>query len=98
MEHNTTFLLCLMLSSGFGRAGFALLYGDPGSGSLVWQLLLAAFFGVVFYVRFYARKFKDTMSLRGGDKQGNEPDALPRPGDDEEASVKTHDGVSAGKK
>jgi len=28
-----------------------LLYTDPGSGILVWQLVLAAFFGAMFYVR-----------------------------------------------
>jgi hypothetical protein len=26
-------------------------YADPGSGTLVWQLLLAAFFGGMFYFR-----------------------------------------------
>jgi len=26
-------------------------YTDPGSGTLVWQLLLAAFFGGMFYFR-----------------------------------------------
>jgi hypothetical protein len=28
-----------------------LLYTDPGSGTLIWQLLLAAFFGGMFYLR-----------------------------------------------
>jgi hypothetical protein len=27
------------------------LYADPGSGTLIWQLLLAAFFGGMFYFR-----------------------------------------------
>ncbi len=26
-------------------------YIDPGSGALIWQLLLAAFFGAIFYIR-----------------------------------------------
>ncbi len=26
-------------------------YGDPGSGALLWQLLLAAMFGGMFYIR-----------------------------------------------
>lgn len=26
-----------------------MLYADPGSGVLIWQLLLALFFGVTFY-------------------------------------------------
>jgi hypothetical protein len=28
-----------------------LLYTDPGSGTLIWQLLLAAVFGGMFYLR-----------------------------------------------
>jgi hypothetical protein len=26
-------------------------YADPGSGTLIWQILLAASFGVMFYLR-----------------------------------------------
>ena len=37
-----------------------LLYTDPGSGILVWQLVLAAFFGGMFYVR----KVKDLIVRR----------------------------------
>lgn len=37
-----------------------LLYTDPGAGTLVWQLLLAAFFGGMFYVR----KLKDLVQRR----------------------------------
>jgi hypothetical protein len=37
-----------------------LLYTDPGSGILIWQLLLAAFFGAMFYVR----KLKDLITQR----------------------------------
>lgn len=29
----------------------AFAYGDPGSGAMLWQLLLAASFGVMFYIR-----------------------------------------------
>jgi hypothetical protein len=32
-------------------AAYLFLYTDPGSGTLIWQLLLAAFFGGMFYVR-----------------------------------------------
>lgn len=38
----------------------AFIYTDPGSGTLVWQLLLAAFFGVAFYFR----RFKELLLLR----------------------------------
>ena len=37
-----------------------LLYADPGAGTLVWQLVLAAFFGGMFYVR----KLKDVVQRR----------------------------------
>jgi hypothetical protein len=37
-----------------------LLYTDPGSGILVWQLILAAFFGGMFYLR----KVKDLIVRR----------------------------------
>lgn len=37
-----------------------LLYTDPGSGTLVWQLILAAFFGGMFYLR----KLKDLIQRR----------------------------------
>jgi hypothetical protein len=35
------------------RLNFAplLLYADPGSGTLIWQLLLASLFGAMFYIR-----------------------------------------------
>jgi hypothetical protein len=29
----------------------ALAYIDPGSGALIWQALLASFFGALFYIR-----------------------------------------------
>jgi hypothetical protein len=37
-----------------------LLYTDPGSGTLVWQLVLAAFFGGMFYLR----KLKERIQRR----------------------------------
>ena len=37
-----------------------LFYTDPGAGTLVWQLVLAAFFGGMFYLR----KLKDVVQRR----------------------------------
>ena len=51
-------LLSVSLTHSF--ALFYLLYTAPGSGTLVWQLLLAAFFGVMFYFR----RLKDFLSRR----------------------------------
>ena len=46
--------------------GFAhlLLYADPGSGALALQLLLASFFGALFYLRSYLVKFKEMFKGR----------------------------------
>jgi hypothetical protein len=41
------FLLCLLI---IGETN-AHAYGDPGSGTLLFQLLLAASFGIMFYLR-----------------------------------------------
>ena len=37
-----------------------MLYADPGSGAMVWQLLLALFFGATFYFS----RLKDRVALR----------------------------------
>ncbi|HEY6403247.1 MAG TPA: hypothetical protein VI479_17635 [Blastocatellia bacterium] len=42
----------------------ALLYTDPGSGALVWQLLVASFFGILFYLRAFIRRIAAIMSDR----------------------------------
>jgi hypothetical protein len=44
---------------------YSLIYTDPGSGTLIWQLLLAAFFGVAFYFR----RFKDMLLRRKAARQ-----------------------------
>jgi hypothetical protein len=33
-----------------------LLYTDPGTGTLILQLLIAAFLGVFFYIRFFFKR------------------------------------------
>ena len=45
-----------------------LLYADPGSGALALQLLLATFFGALFYARAYLSRLKDRLAgkLGGG--------------------------------
>ncbi|HEV7743783.1 MAG TPA: hypothetical protein VGO56_02200 [Pyrinomonadaceae bacterium] len=39
------------------------IYADPGYGTLIWQLLLAGFFGGMFYIR----RVKDYLSRRKPD-------------------------------
>jgi hypothetical protein len=43
----------IMLSSNY-----LAFYTDPGAGALLWQLLLASFFGAVFYARLVMRRIK----------------------------------------
>ena len=34
-------------------------YADPGSGALLWQILVAGFVGALFYLRRFLDKFRD---------------------------------------
>ena len=40
------------------------LYADPGSGTLIWQLLVAAFLGLMFYARFFVHKIRNAFSSK----------------------------------
>ncbi|HKX29755.1 MAG TPA: hypothetical protein VJ302_18845 [Blastocatellia bacterium] len=46
---------------------WAFYYTDPGSGALLWQLVLASFFGGLFYFRSFIRKIRTL--IQGGDQQ-----------------------------
>jgi hypothetical protein len=47
----------------------AFLYSDPGSGALIWQLLVASFVGGLFYIRSFIRRIAAMMSgRRSGEK------------------------------
>ena len=39
-------------------------YTDPGSGTLIWQMLLAASFGIMFYLRRLISWFRGLKSRR----------------------------------
>jgi hypothetical protein len=41
-----------------------LLYTDPGSGAMIWQLLVAAGLGAAFYFRHYAARIRAALSSR----------------------------------
>jgi hypothetical protein len=41
-----------------------LLYTDPGSGALIWQLVVAAGLGAAFYFRHYLGKAKALIASR----------------------------------
>ena len=46
-----TVLLTVVFLVLFSRSAYA--YVDPGSGAILWQVLAAGFFGVLFYGRKY---------------------------------------------
>jgi hypothetical protein len=55
-----------------------LLYADPGSGALVWQLLVGAFIGAMFYFRrvrewllFWKTKRKAEPPASSSDSESN---------------------------
>ena len=43
---------------------FSFLYADPGSGTLILQLLAGAFFGLLFYARFFTRRARKLFSRK----------------------------------
>ena len=60
-HRSVTILLVALLVIFIERP--ALAYSDPGSGTLLWQLLVSGFVGVLFYVRkftgFWRKKDHD---------------------------------------
>jgi hypothetical protein len=69
-------MILMTLSSLFSHALYwsgihtlAFLYTDPGSGALLWQLLIASFFGALFYARSFIRRVKATISRRQNEQQ-----------------------------
>jgi hypothetical protein len=48
------------------------LYTDPGSGALLWQLLVASFFGGLFYARSFIRRVMTYISRRRSEKQNDQ--------------------------
>ena len=55
----------------FRHSLIAFFYTDPGSGALILQLLIASFFGGLFYIRSFVRKLKAIIS---GGKSGEQHD------------------------
>lgn len=57
------------------------LYTDPGTGTLVLQLLIAAFLGVFFYIRFFFKRvggfFSRKKTAEASQVYDGAPDELP---------------------
>jgi hypothetical protein len=58
----------------------AFLYTDPGSGALVWQLLVASFVGGLFYIRSFIRRVSAMMSGRRSGERRDQQAAVDQPG------------------
>lgn len=56
----------------------AFLYTDPGSGALIWQLLVASFVGILFYVRTFIRRITAMMSGRRSNEESIQQAAVDR--------------------
>jgi hypothetical protein len=41
-----------------------LLYTDPGTGAMIWQLLVAAGLGAAFYFRHYVNRVRTLLSAK----------------------------------
>jgi hypothetical protein len=55
-------------------------YTDPGSGTLILQMLLAAAFGVMFYLRRIISWFRGLKSNKGDASVAETPSATPERG------------------
>ena len=55
--------LCLLLLAALPKPAHA--YTDPGTGALIWQMLVAGFVGAMFYFRRFTGWFRDRKK---GDK------------------------------
>ena len=58
----------------------AFLYTDPGSGALIWQLLVASFVGGLFYVRSFIRRITAMISGRKSIVQSDQHSVVDRAG------------------
>jgi uncharacterized membrane-anchored protein len=69
-------LLILYLSSIFMVAfsSLAFFYTDPGTGALILQLLVAAFLGAVFYLRYFTKRARNLFSRKRKDEDSLDAD------------------------
>lgn len=55
---------------------YALLYTDPGSGTLILQLLAAGLLGLLFYLRYFIRRVKGFLKRDTLAHEAKVPEAL----------------------
>jgi hypothetical protein len=50
------------------NVNFLALYADPGSGALIWQLLVGSLVGLAFYFRIFFKRLKGAISRKIGNR------------------------------
>jgi hypothetical protein len=65
MRRERVFLLCVGVFVVAEIRAYA--YADPGSGALIWQILVGASIGVMFYLRAITRWVRGLKSKRKAD-------------------------------
>jgi hypothetical protein len=53
-----------------------LIYTDPGTGALILQLLVAAFLGTVFYLRYFTKRARNLFSRKRQNDENLEASAV----------------------
>ncbi len=59
LENRALNAAVLVVAATLLSAQAAHAYGDPGSGALLWQLIIAGMFGFMFYIRQTVRKVRE---------------------------------------
>ena len=67
MRRERVFLLCLAVFVVAETRVYA--YADPGSGALIWQILVGASIGVMFYLRAILRWIRGLKSNRKANRK-----------------------------
>jgi hypothetical protein len=57
--------------SDFRSKTVLLMYTDPGSGAMIWQLLVAAGLGAAFYFRHYFSKVRELVARKNRSRDLN---------------------------
>jgi hypothetical protein len=78
MRRDVSFLLCVGIFVVSETRVYA--YADPGSGALIWQILVGASIGVMFYLRTFIRWVRGLKSKRKADGNALPSEAEKEPG------------------
>jgi hypothetical protein len=77
MKLSIAFLVPLCIYHWSNMRTLAFLYTDPGSGALLWQLMLAAIFGALFYARLFIRRVTEMFRKERGKQNERQAPTTP---------------------